>query len=466
MLFRSKFIKFHGIFDDALMVYTKSPSGKININFSTIDKILDFLLSIQLKPLIQLSFMPKELAKKTDRTIFAQPFIVSEPKNMNDWNHLVRLFTIHLHNRYGKQEVESWLFSLWNEPETSTEMFGFDSDDIYYTFFKNTYETVKSVNPNLVFGASSNMIQTLFETDWFKRFTEATKDHPIDFINIHFYPLEVDKLDINKSQWQQQLTLSKNPDVLNEKIKLLKQSLILLKLDHLPVYLTEWNSTTSHRDLLNDTAYKGAFVVKNIVDNYDALDSFGYWSLTDLIDELPHDTNLFHGGLGLFTANGIKKPAFYGFRFLSELGNDLLSKGKNHIATNNDGELVLVLHNYTHYSDLYASGEIFDMTYTNRYTPFISTVVRRISFNFKGLNNGKYLVTEKIVSPQYGSIYDKWIEVTDQIPIDYDNEFESLSANCAPYYKRFVVQITNETLFYHCSLKPHEIRLVKFKPLY
>ena len=86
-----KFIKFHGIFDDALMVYTKSPSGKININFSTIDKILDFLLSIQLKPLIQLSFMPKELAKKTDRTIFAQPFIVSEPKNMNDWNHLVRL---------------------------------------------------------------------------------------------------------------------------------------------------------------------------------------------------------------------------------------------------------------------------------------------------------------------------------------------------------------------------------------
>ena len=67
---------------------------------------------------------------------------------------------------------------------------------------------------------------------------------------------------------------------------------------HLPIYLTEWNFTLSHQNLISDTCFKSCWLMKNLLRNYDRLDSFGYWSLTDLISENALPDVLFHGGLG------------------------------------------------------------------------------------------------------------------------------------------------------------------------
>lgn len=91
-----------------------------------------------------------------------------------------------------------------------------------------------------------------------------------------------------------------------EFIDRLKQRLEESKFDSLPVYLTEWNSTVSHKDLMSDTCFKSAYIIKNLTENYDRLDAFGYWLLTDLHEENLLPQQLFHGGLGLFTYNNIK----------------------------------------------------------------------------------------------------------------------------------------------------------------
>ena len=110
----------------------------------------------------------------------------------------------------------------------------------------------------------------------------------------------------------------------------------------MPIYLTEWNSTTSHRDLLSDTCFKSAYIVKNILDNYDKIDAGGYWLLTDLHEESLLEDKLFHGGLGMFTVNGIKKPAYFAYLFLSKLGDKLLAKGDGYFVTEKDGKIINV----------------------------------------------------------------------------------------------------------------------------
>lgn len=81
-------------------------------------------------------------------------------------------------------------------------------------------------------------------------------------------------------------------------------------LDKLPIYISEWNNTPSHQDYLNDTCYKSCYIAKNILENYDRLDGLAYWTLTDLMTEHSQTSNLFFGGLGLFTTNGIPKASY------------------------------------------------------------------------------------------------------------------------------------------------------------
>jgi xylan 1,4-beta-xylosidase len=70
-----------------------------------------------------------------------------------------------------------------------------------------------------------------------------------------------------------------------------------------------------------------------------------------------------------------------------------------------------MLYNYKHYSSLYAKGETFDMTFTERYTPFGSDDKKEFSLEFKGIDTDKYEVTEYTVNRQYGSSFDKWVEI-------------------------------------------------------
>ncbi len=110
-----RYIKFHGILSDDMMVVSRI-GQELRFTYTLVDQVLDFLLSIQLKPLIQLSFMPKELAENPDKTVCYCPFITSPPADMKEWNFLIEDFTRHLIERYGLDEVKQWPFTVWNEP--------------------------------------------------------------------------------------------------------------------------------------------------------------------------------------------------------------------------------------------------------------------------------------------------------------------------------------------------------------
>ena len=106
--------------------YTEDVNGNAIYNWSLVDSIFDSYVNRGMKPLAQIGFMPEAMSTNptpyrhywkpgdpyTDIiTGFAYP-----PKDYNKWRELSYQWVKHSIERYGKKEVESWYWEVWNEP--------------------------------------------------------------------------------------------------------------------------------------------------------------------------------------------------------------------------------------------------------------------------------------------------------------------------------------------------------------
>ena len=88
-----RYIRAHGILMDENGVYTEDEHGNAVYNFSYVDQIYDGLLKAGVRPVVEISFMPKKLAFNPDAL---HPFWykqnVSPPKSMERWDGLMTAF--------------------------------------------------------------------------------------------------------------------------------------------------------------------------------------------------------------------------------------------------------------------------------------------------------------------------------------------------------------------------------------
>lgn len=110
-----RYIRMHGLLTDDMAVYTEDSKGNPVYNYMYIDVLFVFLQSIGMKPFVELGFMPSALASGS-KTIFWWRGNVTPPKDYGKWEALVRNLTQHFTERYGAEEVKTWYFEVWNEP--------------------------------------------------------------------------------------------------------------------------------------------------------------------------------------------------------------------------------------------------------------------------------------------------------------------------------------------------------------
>ena len=460
-----EYVKFHGILSDEMLVCNRT-SGSLHFSFVLVDKVLDFLLSIRLKPMIQLSFMPAALAANPDKRVFENRFITSLPKDMKEWDLLIRTLIKHLLVRYGEEQVESWLFTLWNEPDTDEIMFSVGGVNTFVDFYINTYKSIKSIHPKLLFGAPSVLIMVESSLKWAESFITQVKKRNCepDFLLVHYYSddfsLSDDKfsnVNLTKSS-----RLFQDPDYFSFCIDRYANMVGKLGVGSLPIYLSEWNLTVSHRSLINDTCFISAYLARNLLLNENRLASFGLWSLTDLICEYQVPETLFHGGMGMYTQNGIRKPAFYVYYFIKQLGAELIAKGSNYVVTRDHKCIRLICWNYEHFCDLYADGETFDMTSENRYSPFLKQQSLKLSIPFENLPGNRCTIREQFINRKYGSVYDKWLEIG-SLPVNSQKEIDLLKQSTVPGYFHFNGEVSNGKLTYAAILEPFEVRYTEIE---
>lgn len=147
-----RYVRFHAIFHEELGVYNEDEHGNPVYNFSYVDQVYDGLLKNGVKPFVEVSFMPKKLAFNPDAL---HPFWykqnVSPPKSMERWDDLVKHFVQHLVDRYGIDEVSTWYFEVWNEPNIDFWN-GIPRQRSYFDLYAHTARDVKSVSTRLRVG--------------------------------------------------------------------------------------------------------------------------------------------------------------------------------------------------------------------------------------------------------------------------------------------------------------------------
>ncbi len=458
-----RYLRFHGIFSDDMLVCRTGRDGALQFSFTLVDKALDFILSIGLKPQIQFSFMPAAMAAEPDRTVFASPFTISLPRRMEEWNRLVTLFLTHVQKRYGTQEIRSWLYSVWNEPDTSRQMFGFEDRQQFFTLYEATCRTVKEFDSELVFGAPSLFPITKENYKWMRDYLSFADVHGCrpEFIDVHYYSDDFHQLPPGVSTFTAPATANGDPDHFGKFITELHDFLEQESVGHLPVYITEWNLTVSHRSLINDTCFKGCYLVKNFLENYDRVDAVGYWCLTDFLEEYQPAQHLFHGGMGLFTVNGIKKAPYYAMEMLSRLGDTLVAAGEGYFVTRRGERMVMVFYHYEHFNPLFVQ-EGFGLSLTSRDGVFPNGCDLEVSLTLTHLPDGLYRVRETILNRQHGSCFDRWVDMG--APELGESEAEWLRQNSQPALRIYQTTATQEALSYSATLAPHEVRLVEVSP--
>jgi len=467
-----KYVRFHGLLDDSMFVYNTLKSG-YQFNFTRIFELFDFLLSIQLKPFVEISFMPSALAKEMN-SIFIEKSFISMPKSMEIWCELIKSLLKACISRYGLDEVRTWYFEFWNEPELLGFMWN-DTEEDYLEFYKSTFDAFKSVDPGLKFGGPACFAETVTNASWFDTYVAFIKSNNCipDFFSVHAYSVvynvspEISTLNDSNSvlfgDKNCSITVSADEEYLKNTIQNVMTVLKKHEFESIPLFMTEWNSTIWNRDLCSDTCYKAAYLAKNLTENMDKIDGFGFWTISDRMQEIFPSPSLFHGGFGLITHNGIKKAGYYVYTLLNKLGNRFIDSGNGYYLTKNEKQssqnMQILLYNYCHYDDNYRNMDSSYVSQSNRYNVFIDENEVIYNFSIEGFPSGRLRIKETRISRKAGSAYDNWVDMGCPETLTPD-EIQTLKMLSVPSIKIEEKTITG-SFELNCSLLPHEVVLIE-----
>jgi xylan 1,4-beta-xylosidase len=332
------YMRFHGIFDDDIGIYSEDGQGKPVYNFSYVDQAYDSLLAARVRPFVEVSFMPNKLAAKNMPHPFWYHPNISPPKSWASWDALVEEFARHLIYRYGIDEVSQWYFEVWNEP--NLDFWGGDPrQETYWELYDHTSTTLKKVSTRLRVGGPATA-----QAGWADAFIShcADKKVPVDFVSSHVYANDTahDVFGTEENIPRDRMVCRAVEKVHNQ----IKSS----KLPDLPLIWSEFNASYKNEPEVTDTVYMGPWMADTIRQCDGKVDMMSYWTFSDVFEEQGVVKTPFYGGFGLMAENDIPKPAFNVFRVLHKLGYERIPIDSDSalLTRRKDGTLVLALWNY------------------------------------------------------------------------------------------------------------------------
>jgi xylan 1,4-beta-xylosidase len=331
-----QYVRFHGLLSDTMGTVVRD-KDQLLYSFFNSDQVFDFLLSIGMRPFVELSFMPNALASGT-RTVFGYEANVTPPKDYKQWASLIETLVSHWIERYGEREISQWLFEVWNEPNLKQFWSGSQRD--YFKLYRHTVAAIKNVSPALKVGGPATA-----KSEWIAEFVEFCERNevPADFVSTHYYPNDGFEND-RGTEWQ---LFQSQRGIMREVAQTTRSYA-----GNRPVYYTEWNSSSDPWDPLHDEPYAAAFVAATIMEANGLVDGYSFWTFSDIFEENYLPSTPFNGGFGLLTLHGIPKPTYRAFELLHDLGDrqslvDGLHETVDCSVIHKDSSVTLLLTNHT-----------------------------------------------------------------------------------------------------------------------
>jgi len=348
-----KSVRFHGIFNDEVGLYdpdrrtinfaqTAGQTGAVidnsSYNFSYVDQIYDGLLANGVRPYVELSFMPKKMASDPAAL---HPFWyhpnVSPPKDYALWDAMIRAFAAHLVSRYGIDEVATWRFEVWNEPNIDFWQ-GDPKQSTYFELYDHTARAIKSVSPRLQVGGPSTA-----QAAWVAPFLDHVhaQSVPIDFVSTHVYANDTADNVMHTNENIPRVTM------VYRAVKMVHDQITASPYPKLPLIFSEYNASYANEPDVTDSPYMGPWLANNIRLCDGLTESMDYRDFSDVFEEQGVVRSPFYGGFGLMAADNIPKATLNIFRALHQLGDHRIAVDSDSVlATTGDGKLAVALWDY------------------------------------------------------------------------------------------------------------------------
>jgi xylan 1,4-beta-xylosidase len=374
-----RYVRFHGLFHDDMFVYRGSygsgfgpdnPLPEPLHTFSYVDKVFDFVLEAGARPFVELGFMPRELATRTE-TLFWWKAHCSPPKDIGRWADLITATVRHWVERYGPEEVRQWRFEVWNEPNLVPH-FWTGTRTEYFELYEATAWAVKSVDPGLKVGGPSTSVfvpdgryqgeyedrraqhatataEDVDALDWRPIWIEelidwcAGRDVPLDFLSTHLYPTDLAFGADGRARH-----IHRHADATMDDLESLRKIIARSRFPDAELHITEWSTSPSSRDRMHDTVFAATYITRAFLRCAALADSISYWTFTDVFEEGGAGIGPFHGGFGLVNEQGIHKPTFHALAMLARLGDRLLASTPHGVVTRHSstGALAGIFYNF------------------------------------------------------------------------------------------------------------------------
>jgi beta-xylosidase len=434
-----EYVRFWDIYDlfPCFDEYAGHTSGQYY--FSKLDRVFDFLTENALHPFIELGFKPQILLRLKDG---GHQYILTKPKDIlfktaSEYEKFMRLFVEHFVNRYGAEELGKWYFEQWIDPREKS------GDDLtnFFEVFEAAYRGIKGVSPNSCVGGGGISHGYDNYPAYFKAWHERAI-HP-DYISIYCYPYTA-------------VLSGKEPVSINTQLNELKAAAF----EGIPFIITEWSYAVSDRNPFNDTSFKASYMIHTLLSDILGDEMVGYWHGADLLSEYNDIDQILHGGNGLVSIDGIRKPAYYALYFINKLGEYMLYNGNDcRITTNGRKNFSILCCNYKPLNSDYFIKSEDDIKIDEMAGFYDNMQDKSLHITIENAANGIYKIKTHSINENHGSVYSEWKKLSYLKNVSKE-EIDYLKSVCHPEITVQITEVTNNRLEFAASLTAQEMQYI------
>jgi len=358
-------VRGHGVLNDDVGIFHGTGSTP-TYDWTKFDTYLAAIVAAGMRPVMELSFMPKDLAKAGDSRDPARDLTV--------YKQFIQAVVQHTIDKYGATEVAKWYWEVWNEPNYSGFWNGTMND--YFLMYDAAAAGAVAALPNIMIGGPATTQGSTTQMGDFLKHVK-TSGARVTFLSSHAYPggagaTAAANFGINDNNGRVGVITGNGYTT-----------------DQLESLNTEWNSAytgqggnTTDNNVSMDNHVNAAFILKSVKLLADQnkgdkppLSIFSYWAVSDVFGEANGDAGSYiqqQGGgtlpfgsvFGLLTYQGVRKAAYNAFKMLNYTGSKRLAvtggkgsadgvDGMASISADN-GEVAIIVYNY--YSTINTTG--------------------------------------------------------------------------------------------------------------
>ncbi len=318
-------------------MYTEDKDGNPVYNWTIIDKIFDTYVERKMKPLAQIGFMPEALSSNPDpykhdwapgkdyKTIitgWAYP-----PKDYKKWAELIFQWVKHSVDRYGKTEVESWYWELWNEPngdylmaadrvEEYCKMYDYASDAV-----KRAMPTARMGGPH-THGGGARFVRAFIEHCLRgNNLTTGKVGAPLDFVGFHAKgsPKVVNGV-VRMSMSSQLRNINDNFAVIASFPEMKNIQVIIGESD--PEGCAACGMATNPENAYRNGTMYSSYSAASIAREYDLADFYGINLIGAVNWSFEFENQPWFAGFRDLATNGVDKPVLNVFRMLGMMAGN------------------------------------------------------------------------------------------------------------------------------------------------